>query len=115
VTIVATTGDGLAATPPALTLPEDVRAYHRTPEFTEATVPAGLLKSHATKAGTWGLIHILAGELQLRITDERRRSAEFRLSAWTIPGVIEPTILHAVRPLGRVRFYVEFLRTPAGR
>ena len=98
---------------PASALPSDVRAYHRTPEFTEASVPAGLLKSHATKAGTWGFIHILAGELLLRFTDERRREAELRLRPGDRSGVIEPTISHEVRPLGPVRFFVEFHRIPA--
>ncbi|HEY0324873.1 MAG TPA: DUF1971 domain-containing protein [Allosphingosinicella sp.] len=98
---------------PASALPAHVRPYHRTPEFTEASVPAGLLKSHATKAGTWGLVHVLAGELVLRFTDERRREAELRLRPGDSSGVIEPTISHEVRPLGPVRFFVEFHRVPA--
>ena len=97
-------------TAPASALPADVRTYHRTAEFSETSVPAGLLKSHSTKADTWGLIHVLDGELLLRITDERRQPTEIRLQSGSKAGVIEPTILHEVQPLGPMRFYVEFYR-----
>src|SRR5690606_34958260 len=36
-------------------LPPGVRPYLRTDTFTEAATPSGLLGSHATKDGTWGL------------------------------------------------------------
>jgi tellurite resistance-related uncharacterized protein len=93
-------------------LPADVQPYARTAEFTETTVPAGLLRAHTTKAGAWGLIHVLEGRLAYRITDPRRARSETVLSPDSDPGVIEPTILHEVAPVGAVRFYVEFLRAP---
>ena len=95
-------------------LPPDVVPYARTAEFTESTIPPGLLRSHTTKAGAWGLIHVLEGRLAYRITDPRRPPSETVLSPGEAPGVVEPTVLHEVEPLGGVRFYVEFLRT-AGR
>ena len=39
-------------------LPRYVTAYKRTPNFTEDTVPAGLLKALTTAKGTWALIQI---------------------------------------------------------
>lgn len=93
-------------------IPADVTPYARTAEFTETTVPAGLLRSHTTKAGAWGLIHVLEGRLAYRITDPRRAALETILSPGGEPGVVEPTVLHEVQPLGLVRFYVEFLRAP---
>lgn len=93
-----------------MTLPLDVQPYSRTLEFTEESVPAGLLKAHATKDGTWALIHVLRGRLAYRIDDPRRQSSEIVLTPDTLLGVIEPTILHAVKPLGPVCFYVEFHR-----
>jgi tellurite resistance-related uncharacterized protein len=95
-------------------LPPDLVPYRRTAEFTEASVPAGLLRAHTTKAGAWGLIHVLEGQLAYRITDPRRPSSEATLTPEGEPGVVEPTILHEVEPLGPVRFYVEFLRAPEG-
>lgn len=94
-------------------LPAGVAPYARTSDFTESTVPPGLLRSHTTKAGAWGLIHVLEGRLAYRITDPRRAPTETVLSPEGEPGVVEPTILHEVEPLGAVRFYVEFLRAPA--
>ena len=93
-------------------LPSGLTRYRRTAEFTEATVPAGLLRAHTTKAGVWGLIHVLKGRLAYRITDHRRPASEAILTAEGPPGVVEPTILHEVEPLGPVSFYVEFWRAP---
>lgn len=95
-------------------LSPDLVPYRRTAEFTESTVPAGLLRAHTTKAGAWGLIHVLEGRLAYRVTDPRRPASEAILTAGGAPGVVEPTVLHEVEPLGAVRFYVEFLRAPEG-
>lgn len=89
------------------TLPSDVVAYKRTPEFMATTVPAGLLRSHSTKAGTWGLIVVLEGALTYRILEPVVE--EVRLGPSTC-GVVEPTVRHEVVPEPGVRFYVEFYR-----
>lgn len=92
------------------TLPRGAKPYRRTDTFTPATIPAGLLRSHATKAGVWGLIHVLEGHLIYRVTDPRRSPLEKILSPDLPPGVIAPQVLHEVEPVGDVRFYVEFHR-----
>jgi tellurite resistance-related uncharacterized protein len=94
-------------------LPADARPDRRTDEFTEETVPRGLLRDHTTKAGTWALIHVVEGRLVYRITDPRRLASETLLTPDGPPGVVEPTILHQVQPLGPVRFYVEFQKRAA--
>lgn len=91
-------------------LPANIQPYKRTPEFTEATVPEGLKRDHDTKDGVWALIHVLEGRLAYRVTDPRRAPVELILTPTSGAGVIEPTIRHAVEPLGPVRFYVEFHR-----
>jgi uncharacterized protein YeaO (DUF488 family)/tellurite resistance-related uncharacterized protein len=91
-------------------LPAPARPYRRTDVFTEATVPAGLLRAHTTKPGVWGLIHVLEGRLAYRVLDPRRPSSETVLTPQAPPGVVEPTISHEVEPLGPVRFFVEFHR-----
>ena len=93
---------------PATRLPDGLAAYRRTPEFTEATIPAGLKRAHSTKHGVWGLIHVLEGQLRYRILDERRNPEETLLAPGLPPGIVEPTILHEVEPVGSVRFQVEF-------
>jgi tellurite resistance-related uncharacterized protein len=89
------------------TLPDNVVSYSKTPEFSESTVPKGLLKDHQTKEGVWGEIVILEGRLEYTIIEPELEVLELSASKF---GVVEPTILHHVRPLGKVRFYVEFYR-----
>ena len=88
-------------------LPQGLTAYRQTPEFTEQTVPAGLLRDHSTKVGVWGLIHVTAGELIYRLTAS---GEELRLAPTSPPAVIEPEALHSVELAGAVTFYVEFWR-----
>lgn len=93
-----------------MTLPTAVKPYKRTEVFNEATVPPGLLKTHTTKPGTWGLIHVLEGSLGYRLTDPARAPTYEVLTPENPPGVVEPTILHQVELLGPTRFFVEFHR-----
>lgn len=95
------------------TLPRGAKPYRRTDTFTTATIPGGLLRSHSTKLGVWGLIHMLQGHLIYRVTDPRRSAAEKILSPGQAPGVIAPEVLHEVEPLDEVQFYVEFHREDA--
>ena len=88
-------------------LPARAQPYKRTPTFTERTVPAGLLKEHTTKAGTWAKIVVLRGMLLYRILSPRTQ--EYSLSS-EVSGVVEPQVPHEVEPQGEVEFYVEFYR-----
>lgn len=88
-------------------LPIDVAPYKRTPEFDELTVPKGLLHEHQTKDSVWGKIVVLEGELQYTINEPEK---EINILSPGSFGVVEPTIRHEVKPLGKVRFYVEFYR-----
>ncbi len=89
-----------------MTQPE-LEAYRRTPVFDESSVPNGLLHRHTTKAGVWGRICVLEGVLVYRILEPVVR--EERLEPGR-DGLVEPQVAHEVEPVGRVRFYVEFLR-----
>jgi len=93
-----------------MALPPDARPYRRTDTFTEATVPAGLLKAHKTKPDVWALIHVLEGRLAYKISKPGQPPSNEVLTPGTPAGVIEPAIPHEVEPLGPVRFYVEFYR-----
>jgi tellurite resistance-related uncharacterized protein len=88
------------------TLPPHIRPYKRTPEFTEQSIPTGLLKDHTTRSGVWGRIVVISGELGYRIAGS---GEELVLSAGR-PGVVEPEIPHAIAVRGPVRFWVEFLK-----
>ena len=88
-------------------LPENVVPYKRTPEFNEDSIPNGLLQAHQTKEGVWGKIVVLEGRLHYSINEPEQ---EITILDENIYGVVEPTVLHEVKPLGKVRFYVEFYR-----
>lgn len=90
-------------------LPANVTAYQRTKEFSETTIPAGLLRRHNTKAGVWGRICVLEGSLTYRILEP---DLEQHVLAPGRDGVVEPQVFHEVEPIGAVRFFVEFLRRP---
>lgn len=90
------------------TLPEDVAHYKSTPEFTETTIPAGLLRAHSTAAGVWGRIKVLEGKLLYR---ELEPAVEEHELTPDHPGIITPQAKHEVAAIGPVRFCVEFHRT----
>lgn len=90
-------------------LPSNAVPYKKTPTFTEKSVPAGLLKDHQTKEGTWGKIVILKGEIVYTIQSEPQEV--IRLTPENF-GVVEPQVLHFIKPIGEVEFYVEFHHIP---
>jgi tellurite methyltransferase len=93
-----------------LEAPEGLTEYRSTPEFTSETVPAGLLRDHATKAGTWGRIEILAGEVTYVTAAPSAQT--LRLSTGK-RAMIPPELLHHVVPSEDARFRVVFLRLEA--
>lgn len=88
-------------------LPKNVKPYKKTPLFNNENVPSGLLKTHTTKAGTWGKIQILKGQLLYVI--ETDLAEQVKLSPDRF-GVVEPETPHHVKPLGPVEFFVEFYK-----
>ena len=89
-------------------LPAGLREYKRTASFSEAEVPAGLLRDHGTKAGVWALIVIEAGALEYTL----EKPLQTFLLTPEVPGVIPPLVPHRVKLRGPVSFHVEFLRGP---
>lgn len=85
-------------------LPTGLKPYRRTDSFTADTVPAGLLRDHKTKAGIWGLIHVVRGWVSYRVA-----GTETTLTPG-INGVIEPEMLHSVSLPDDAEFFVEFWR-----
>lgn len=78
--------------------------YRTTPVFDEATLPAALRRDHRTKAGVWGVIRVLEGEVVLTLLDP---PVEQRLTVER-PGAILPEQPHFVTPVGPMRMRVEF-------
>jgi tellurite methyltransferase len=85
-------------------VPDDAKPYKQTARFTDATVPAGLLADHHLKPDVWGRIVVEEGRLEY--TCDR---GVFVLKPGVV-GIVEPEVIHHVRPLEHVVFYVEFLK-----
>jgi len=93
-----------------LEVPEDWQAYRTTPDFNATSVPAGLLKDHSTKAGVWGELHVLSGDVIYVLTDPIQKTLQ--LSAGQTAG-IPPEALHHVALSSDARFRVRFLKAAA--
>lgn len=85
-------------------LPEHVAFYKRTPEFNKTMIPAGLLKNYQTKDGVWVGIVVLSGHLLNTIETPFE---QISLDKNTF-GVVEPKVLHQMKPVGAVQFCVAF-------
>ena len=90
-------------------LPANLEFVRATREFDEHTIPAGLRRSHRTNNNTWGQIVVHEGRLLYRVLEPE--AVDYQLSS-ECAGVIQPGIAHEVKPLGRVRFQVEFYVVP---
>ena len=78
--------------------------YKSTPVFDENTLPAGLRREHRTKAGVWGVIRVLEGQLRYRVLDPISET----ILDLEHPGFVLPDQPHMVEPLGVMRMQVEF-------
>ena len=87
-------------------IPKTAKAYKKTDVFNEKTVPKALLVEHSTKSNVWGKIIVLEGELIYSIPSTNE---QFELTVSNF-GVVEPEVKHLVKPVGKVKFYVEFYK-----
>ena len=78
--------------------------YRSTPVFDQDTLPAALRARHSTKAGVWGVVRVLEGELELTYLDPQSTVV---LSP-AKPGVVLPEQPHFVTPLGAMKMQVDF-------
>ncbi len=87
-------------------IPDHVSPYRRTPEFNQDSLPDVWRGPHSTKKQVWGRIVVLEGRLLLVLMNPEEQ-------LYLDPdhnGVVAPRMSHLVKPLGPVRFYVEFYR-----
>ena len=80
------------------------KPYRSTAVFDEQSLPAALQKEHRTKAGTWGVIRVIAGRVRYRILEP---VSEVVLDA-AHPGLVKPEQPHMVTPLGAMQMRVDF-------
>jgi tellurite resistance-related uncharacterized protein len=92
-------------------MPPGLVVVRTTPEFTEHTVPAGLLAAHRVAAGTWGRLVVRSGTVRFLFEDPPATTHEVAAGeSIDIP----PTIGHRVEPGVGSRFVVEFHSAETG-
>ena len=82
--------------------------YKSTPVFDQDTLPEAIRNAHSTKAGVWGLLRVLEGEVRLIFHDPAR---EVRVTP-DAPAPISPEAVHHVELEGAMRMRVVFYREP---
>ncbi len=82
--------------------------YKSTPVFDQDTLPHAIRNAHSTKAGVWGLLRVLEGEVRL-VFDEPARQMTVTPDN---PAEIPPEAGHHVEVSGPMRMQVEFYREP---
>jgi tellurite resistance-related uncharacterized protein len=91
-------------------LPDDLVLVRTTPEFTDRSVPAGLLRAHRVADGTWGRILVRKGSVRF-VFEEPPTEGEPCTSHDLSAGdslVIPPRTAHRVEPAEGSQFVVEF-------
>jgi tellurite methyltransferase len=88
-------------------LPRGFVAYKRTNDFTAESIPKPLTANHSTKAGVWGLIHVVEGRLRYVVEPPLARDV---IVVPGEPAVIVPEVLHRVDLEDDAKFFVEFYR-----
>lgn len=85
-----------------------VEPYKTTPVFDQDSLPEALRREHNTKAGVWGLLRVLEGEVMLVFADPGRSVHVTPEN----PAEIPPQDVHHVELTGPMRMQVEFYRQP---
>ena len=78
--------------------------YRQTPVFDEHSLPKAMRERHSTKAGVWGVIRVLEGQLKLTVLEP---PSEALLDPGR-PGLVLPQQPHFVTPMGAMRMQVDF-------
>ena len=74
-------------------MPPGLQLTRTTPEFTDSSVPPGLLRAHHVAAGVWGRVRVLTGELRFVFEDAPGTTHQLRAGdSLDIP----PAIAHRV-------------------
>lgn len=89
---------------------EEPRPYRSTPLFDEETLPTALRARHSTKAGVWGVIRVIEGQVRLSCLDP---VSDVILDV-DHSGIVLPEQPHFVMPLGRMKMRVDFYDRPPG-
>ena len=82
--------------------------YKTTPVFDQTSLPQAIRNAHSTKAGVWGLLRVLEGEVRLVFHEPR---SQVQVTPQN-PAPIPPEAVHHVEADAPMRMQVEFYREP---
>ena len=82
--------------------------YKITAVWDQDSLPAAIRNEHSTKAGTWGVLRVLDGEVRLVFVDP---PVSLRVTP-EAPALIAPQAVHHVELNGPMKMQVEFYRKP---
>lgn len=88
-------------------LPGELGVVRTAGPFDEATLPAGLRRTHLVGAGVWGVLTVLAGEVTITIETGPPISRRLREGE---SQAIPPEVPHHLTVAGPFRLQVDFLK-----
>ena len=90
------------------TLPDGVVCYRTLGPWTEREIPAGLLKQHQLKAGSWGKLSVLSGSIAFCWYDVIDAEPNRLQKGQQL--IIPPTIMHHLQITGDVVLDLHFYK-----
>lgn len=84
--------------------------YRSTPIFDETSLPSALRNEHRTKAGVWGVIRAIEGQLRLVYL----HPPSDVIVTPDAPAIVQPEQPHFVEPMGAMKMQVDFYDQPPG-
>lgn len=90
-----------------------VTPYRSTPIFDQDTLPSALRNRHNTKAGVWGVIRVIEGELKLTYLDPSTdKVLNDRMLKAGEHAIVQPQQWHFVTTQGAMKMQVDFYDQP---
>jgi len=86
-------------------LPNGVEPYGQSPIFTAKTVPAKLLSVHDLKAGTWGRLNVMKGEVTYYLEGGVQDGVIIQAGH---KHIIQPEERHYISVSEMCEFFIEF-------
>lgn len=93
-------------------LPDNVRLVRTSQEWSDETLPPGLLRRHRLAETTWGLLRVLDGRLAFSMACTPPIEIELGAGA---SQAIPPSIPHQIGLIGPVRCAIDFLEVEESR
>lgn len=88
-------------------IPEDAARLRVAGPFDQDSLPAGLRRDHSLKAGSWGRLLLIEGEIEFHWDDSAGGSVKLQAPAEI---VVPPTVVHHLAGEGPFLLLIVFYR-----